>query len=66
MEHISSNGARKPEYALTGEEKGNSIRRKSSAVNAEILAGEMYDERYGGTKRGLKSRHAQMIALGGS
>ncbi|OAL06471.1 histidine permease [Phaeosphaeriaceae sp. SRC1lsM3a] len=41
-------------------------RRKSSAVNPEILAGEIFDERYETTKRGLKSRHAQMIALGGT
>jgi len=41
-------------------------RRKSSIVDAEVLTGEIYDERYEGTKRGLKSRHAQMIALGGT
>lgn len=39
-------------------------RRKSSVVDPEILTGEIYDERYDSTKRGLKSRHAQMIALG--
>jgi hypothetical protein len=39
-------------------------RRKSSAVDPEILNGEIYDERFQSTKRGLKSRHAQMIALG--
>lgn len=32
-------------------------RRKSSAVNPEILAGEIFDERYETTKRGLKSRY---------
>jgi amino acid transporter len=31
-------------------------RRKSSAINPEILAGEIFDERYETTKRGLKSR----------
>ncbi|KAF1984517.1 histidine permease [Aulographum hederae CBS 113979] len=41
-------------------------RRKSSVVNAEILEGEIFDERYEQTQRGLKSRHAQMIALGGT
>ncbi|KAL6709628.1 hypothetical protein ACN47E_001056 [Coniothyrium glycines] len=41
-------------------------RRKSSAVDPEILAGEIFDERYETTQRGLKSRHAQMIALGGT
>ncbi len=30
------------------------------------LAAELFDERYETTKRGLKSRHAQMIALGGT
>ena len=39
-------------------------RRKSSVVDPEILNGEIYDERFQSTKRGLKSRHAQMIALG--
>jgi amino acid transporter len=28
--------------------------------------GEVFDESYGTTQRGLKSRHAQMIALGGT
>ncbi|KAK3085197.1 hypothetical protein LTR53_020070, partial [Teratosphaeriaceae sp. CCFEE 6253] len=41
-------------------------RRKSSVVTPEILTGEIYDTRYESTKRGLKSRHAQMIALGGT
>ncbi|KAF2810227.1 histidine permease [Mytilinidion resinicola] len=41
-------------------------RRKSSVVNPEILAGEIFDERFESTQRGLKSRHAQMIALGGT
>jgi amino acid transporter len=31
--------------------------RKNSAVNPEILAGEIFDERYETTKRGLKSRY---------
>ncbi|KAK4978380.1 hypothetical protein LTR28_005910 [Elasticomyces elasticus] len=43
-----------------------SSRRRSSAVDADILAGELYDKRFESTKRGLKSRHAQMIALGGT
>lgn len=41
-------------------------RRKSSAVDPQVLAGEIFDERYETTQRGLKSRHAQMIALGGT
>ena len=31
-------------------------RRKSSVVNPEILAGEIFDQRYERTQRGLKSR----------
>lgn len=31
-------------------------RRKSSAVDPQILAGEIFDERYESTHRGLKSR----------
>lgn len=41
-------------------------RRKSSAVDPAILEGEIFDERFERTQRGLKSRHAQMIALGGT
>lgn len=39
-------------------------RRRSSAVDADVLTGEIYDTRFETTQRGLKSRHAQMIALG--
>ena len=46
-------------------EKAVGRRRKSSVVDTEVLTGEIYDERFDSTKRGLKSRHAQMIALGG-
>ena len=58
-----------PEYGKTFSvsekpEEGYTARRKSSAVDPEILTGEIYDERFESTKRGLKSRHAQMIALG--
>ncbi|TKA64199.1 hypothetical protein B0A49_08771 [Cryomyces minteri] len=41
-------------------------RRKGSTVTPELLAGEIFDERFEKTQRGLKSRHAQMIALGGT
>jgi len=41
-------------------------RRKSSVVNPDIIKGQIYDERYDKTQRGLKSRHCQMIALGGT
>jgi len=32
-------------------------RRKSSAVDPQILAGEIFDDRYETTQRGLKSRY---------
>ncbi|EOA81047.1 hypothetical protein ACJQWK_10082 [Exserohilum turcicum] len=41
-------------------------RRRSSAVAPAAVAEEIFDERYETTQRGLKSRHAQMIALGGT
>lgn len=50
----------------TNEKPISNNRRKSSVVDADVLAGEIYDDRFGGTQRGLKSRHAQMIALGGT
>jgi amino acid permease len=47
------------------DEKGEAyVRRRSSVVNADVLTGQIYDTDYESTKRGLKSRHAQMIALG--
>jgi amino acid transporter len=33
---------------------------------ASMMAADLQDMRYEKTKRGLKSRHAQMIALGGT
>jgi amino acid transporter len=38
-------------------------RRKSSTVNPEVLAGEIFDERYETTKRGLKSRYTPSHSL---
>ncbi|KAF2684846.1 histidine permease [Lentithecium fluviatile CBS 122367] len=49
-----------------GEAKVSATRRRSSAIDPEVLRGELFDERYETTQRGLKSRHAQMIALGGT
>ena len=43
----------------------SAIGRKSS-VAGSIIAADLLDDRYAITKRGLKSRHAQMIALGGT
>lgn len=48
--------------SLHGDKSG---RRRASAT-AEIIQGEMFDGTYEKTQRGLKSRHAQMIALGGT
>ena len=50
---------------VSTDEQGTSGR-KDSVVNEAVLTGEIYDERYESTQRGLKSRHAQMIALGGT
>jgi len=50
----------------TKSEEAGASQRKNSVVKPETLAGEIYDERYESTQRGLKSRHAQMIALGGT
>jgi yeast amino acid transporter len=37
-----------------------------NSLAGSVIAGDLLDERYATTKRGLKSRHAQMIALGGT
>jgi yeast amino acid transporter len=54
----------------TSPEKKYSIsrdRRASSTGNIEtIVAADLLDDRFQQTQRGLKSRHAQMIALGGT
>ena len=39
--------------------------RRASVVES-IVAADLLDERYATTQRGLKSRHAQMIAFGGT
>ncbi|KAF2206852.1 hypothetical protein CERZMDRAFT_63158 [Cercospora zeae-maydis SCOH1-5] len=54
-----------PDLSLSDPHDDRRIR-KSSVVNEDVVAGEIYDERYDSTHRGLKSRHAQMIALGGT
>jgi amino acid transporter len=38
------------------DQRHSSSRRRSSVVNPEVLAGEIFDERYERTQRGLKSR----------
>jgi amino acid permease len=53
---------------MTAEEKGRkgSIPGRKSSIAESVVAAELLDERYRTTQRGLKSRHAQMIALGGT
>lgn len=51
---ISDNGRK---HSITG---------RKSSVAESIIAADLLDERYNITQRGLKSRHAQMIALGGT
>ena len=42
-------------------------RKASVGGNVEaLIAADLDDDRYSQTQRGLKSRHAQMIALGGT
>jgi amino acid transporter len=66
MEPITDHNGGKAPYELTEKPSIHKVRSHGSVVNADVLAGDMYDERYDGTQRGLKSRHAQMIALGGT
>ena len=40
-----------------GEAKVLTTRRRSSAINPEVLQGELFDARYETTQRGLKSRY---------
>jgi hypothetical protein len=44
----------------------HSITGRKTSVAESIIAADLLDERYNITHRGLKSRHAQMIALGGT
>lgn len=56
-----------PDLGPTKSPDGTKQRRRSSAVvNGEVLVTEINDDRFESTQRGLKSRHAQMIALGGT
>lgn len=43
-----------------------SLTGRKASVAESIIAADLLDERYATTQRGLKSRHAQMIALGGT
>ncbi|KIW17637.1 hypothetical protein PV08_04832 [Exophiala spinifera] len=49
-----------------GVDRKHSLADRKSSVAGSVIAAGLLDERYLTTKRGLKSRHAQMIALGGT
>lgn len=60
-----------PEKGIEPESKDDPDRKHSltgrkASVAESIIAADLLDERYAITQRGLKSRHAQMIALGGT
>jgi amino acid permease len=44
----------------------SSLPGRQSSVAESVVAAQLLDDRYNITQRGLKSRHAQMIALGGT
>ena len=48
-----------------GEAKVSATRRRSSAINPEVLQGELFDARYETTQRGLKSRYLDSFILTG-
>ncbi|KAF2710369.1 hypothetical protein K504DRAFT_430834 [Pleomassaria siparia CBS 279.74] len=54
------------EHDVTNRRSTSQAGRRKSSVTPEVISGELFDERYEKTQRGLKSRHAQMIALGGT
>lgn len=63
-DEVPSADLEKPPYE---DRKGSIVsQRKGSIVDHELLQGDIFDERFEKTHRGLKSRHAQMIALGGT
>lgn len=49
-----------------GPQIDESYRDSEHPRQASVVAASLIDDRFGITKRGLKSRHAQMIALGGT
>ncbi|KIV94622.1 hypothetical protein PV10_02373 [Exophiala mesophila] len=55
-----------PVKAESKSDRRHSFTGRKSSVAASIVAADLLDERYATTQRGLKSRHAQMIALGGT
>jgi amino acid transporter len=55
MANPETEGVPEKEPSIFGN-AGRATRRKSSVVSPEILAGEIFDQRYERTQRGLKSR----------
>jgi hypothetical protein len=53
-------------HSVNAEGRKFSLTGRKSSVAESIIAADLLDERYATTQRGLKSRHAQMIALGGT
>ncbi len=47
-------------------DRKHSLTGRKASVAESIVAADLLDERFNITQRGLKSRHAQMIALGGT
>ena len=47
-------------------DRKHSLAGRKASVAQSIVAADLLDERFNITQRGLKSRHAQMIALGGT
>lgn len=54
VEELGSAGEKDTGY--DAEARHSATRRRSSVVAPEVLAGEIFDERYERTQRGLKSR----------
>jgi amino acid permease len=54
------------EHGTITDTRKHSLTGRKSSVAESIIAADLLDERYATTQRGLKSRHAQMIALGGT
>lgn len=72
--HDAEKGITTPDYVdVSAGEHFTSDRKLSTGfagrhepASAQVIAADLLDDRYEQTKRGLKSRHAQMIALGGT
>jgi amino acid permease len=56
----------KSRHSVDASGRKQSLTGRKASVVESIVAADLLDERYSTTQRGLKSRHAQMIALGGT